>query len=255
MAQAEATTDTRNLHWKQNNVGSTLLQKMGWKQGQAIGNKRRQKEDEGEVSSEGLKIVKRPDGLGLGAANKPNLESTGHDSFHQILQNLKQEHSVESSSRKSKSKKKKRKANDDDNDEDSANSSSNKNKNKKQKKSKTSKKPRETIFATNKITNARVRESKFASKNSQDLACIFGKGYSTAEIAAQMVETTRQQQNRQQQKDKKNRKDTCITASTSSSGEGETQEQKEERRRKRKEEKEEKRRKRREEKLKSLDEC
>ena len=33
--------DTRNLRWKENNVGSTLLQKMGWKHGQALGSRKR----------------------------------------------------------------------------------------------------------------------------------------------------------------------------------------------------------------------
>lgn len=194
MAQAAATdktADTRNLHWKQNNVGSTLLQKMGWKQGQAIGSKRLQKEEE-TTSSEGLKIVKRPDGLGLGAsAGKLNKETTGHDTFHELLQNLKKDHppSVESSA----SSRKKRKSKND-NENDKMESSCNKKK----------KKKKETIiFASNRMTHARVRQAKFAVRNPQDMACIFGKDHSAVEMISAETPSMVEQEERKLEKKKR----------------------------------------------------
>lgn len=250
MAQAAAETDTRNLHWKQNNVGSTLLQKMGWKQGTAIGSKRLQKEGGDEVSGEGLKITKRPDGLGLGAARKANVETTGHDTFHELLQNLKKEHPSEPGKDKKKNKKKKRKASDDDKDNEEDCESKRK-----------KKKRKETIFATNKITNARVRQSKFSARNAQDMACIFGKDYTSAEIASKtlsMVESERKlkREKREKKREEALKDENNVDGHCGGNGDNnKAAEEKEERKRKRKKEKEEKRRRQHEEKLKSLGEA
>jgi G-patch domain len=90
--------DTRNMTWRQSNVGSKLLSKMGWSEGQALGKRQRrlrhpppQEEEKAAVAGavievdtskyssptdspttpycngEGLRMVKRPDQLGLGA--------------------------------------------------------------------------------------------------------------------------------------------------------------------------------------------
>ena len=227
MAEACATTgsDTRNLRWKDNNKGSTLLQKMGWKQGQALGSKHRKKEGslEEECTGEGLKIVKRPDGLGLGMARKHiNPESTSHGSFSQVLEKLKQEHSIGSikeEGRKSSKKSKKRKKSSlqgDDNGNNNDNGDKNDDKASKEdgsetKKSKKSSKKKSTVFATNKITNGRVRESKFAAKSATDMACIFGKEYSTAEITTQFAKTKKkrteqEEEQRRQRKEERRRK-------------------------------------------------
>lgn len=221
MAQATATkttttaaADNRNLHWKQNNVGSTMLQKMGWKQGEAIGSKQRQQNNNGseggggEVSGEGLKITKRPDGLGLGAANTKAYHhhpgSTSHESLSQVLQALQKEHPASVGSGGKKKRKKdstalKKEGNDANSNSDKADDPDNINDNnkeeaKKKKKEKASQNKETILFAANKITHSRVRQAKFASKTAEDMACIFGKEYSSKEIADQtlsMVQTER----------------------------------------------------------------
>jgi hypothetical protein len=97
-----STVDTRNMTWRQSNVGSKLLNKMGWSEGQALGKRQRRLRhpppvEEGAAATaatagaaievdaskyslppdspttpyfcngEGLRMVKRPDQLGLGA--------------------------------------------------------------------------------------------------------------------------------------------------------------------------------------------
>jgi len=240
--------DKRNLHWVGNNVGSTLLQKMGWTQGQALGSKHRKKASiEGESaevhSGEGLKILKRPDGLGLGANTKiHNQESTSHEHFTQLLQALNQEHSVSSSQERERRKRrnsKKRKSIDgddadndnknkddenakdakDDKDEEVKSKTSSSRKDKKKRKSssknKTPAAKKETVFATNRMTHARVRQSKFAAKSAADLACIFGKEYSSGEIADQTLKRKEHDQRLQKQKEKQEIK-VPPTASSSS---------------------------------------
>lgn len=190
MATEAETPDTRNLQWRQNNKGNTLLQKMGWKQGEALGSKRLQKEGGDSHNGEGLKISKRKEGLGLGADPiVQNVESTSHASFTQLLNTLKQEHGGSADAGSSKKRKQK---------EDGATSSSKKSKKK-------SRKEKETVFATNKITNARVRQSKFAAKSAQDMACIFGKEYSSGQIADQTLERMKKQR-KQHDEDKAERK-------------------------------------------------
>jgi G-patch domain len=196
MTSTKAEPDTRNLQWRQNNVGSTLLQKMGWKHGEALGSKHRQKDGGGSHSGEGIKVVKRQEGLGLGAETAVvNQESTSHASFSQLLETLKQEHG----STTSKSNPKKRKSQD-------GGGGSSKSGSKKK-----SKKTKETVFATNKITNARVRQSKFAAKTQEDMACIFGKEYSSGQIADETLQKRlkkqRKKEKREADKAEKKRKD------------------------------------------------
>ena len=156
--------DTRNLEWRSNNVGSKLLQKMGWKEGQAVGKRQRTtatssssddnsgnetapSDNNNYSSSEGIRVFKRQDGLGLGAAADGILAAENHhhvQHFSALLSQLKQEHGSDNDDKKSKKKKKK--------------------------KSKTSK----VILLTNKSTHAKVRQAKFQSKTSEDMKCIFG---------------------------------------------------------------------------------
>jgi len=196
---AKPGTDTRNLRWKENNKGSTLLQKMGWKQGMALGSKRRKSlegdsndKDEG-CTGEGLKIVKRPDGLGLGMTRDETFQlgelQTG--SFVDVLKKLQQEHGPNSAasndsnsnknSKKKKSKKRKLGASSDDDENPNTGGDkkerSTESKKSSAKKLKKQQKKKETIFATNKMTNSKVRQSKFATKSAIDMACIFGKDY------------------------------------------------------------------------------
>ena len=89
--------DTRNLQWRSGNVGSKLLQKMGWKEGQGVGKRQRNE----ETSSEGLRVHLRPDELGIGAQRQSiyNTEDHGHvQSFAAVLSKLNQEHSQTSKS-------------------------------------------------------------------------------------------------------------------------------------------------------------
>mmetsp|Transcript_44462 Transcript_44462/g.68055 ORF Transcript_44462/g.68055 Transcript_44462/m.68055 type:complete len:190 (+) Transcript_44462:105-674(+) len=132
-----ATEDNRNLEWRKNNVGSTLLQKMGWKEGQGIGKR-------GSSNTTALRALKRQDGLGLGAkmANEGGQsESANH--FSAVLANLQAHHEPE------KIKKKKKKA---------ISASS-------------------LVLPQNKVVAGHAqkrRDAKFGPKTAQDLACIFG---------------------------------------------------------------------------------
>eukprot|EP00980_Cylindrotheca_fusiformis_P018075 scaffold5799_cov110-Cylindrotheca_fusiformis.AAC.2 len=93
-----ATEDNRNTEWRKNNVGLSLLEKMGYKDGEGIG-----KRNQNNVA---LRALKRKEGLGLGAKIENeggNSESSNH--FSAILANLQVHHSTEGSV---KSKKKKR---------------------------------------------------------------------------------------------------------------------------------------------------
>jgi hypothetical protein len=139
--------DTRNLAWLENNVGAKLLGKMGWKEGQGVGRQRRNNKDDDNdddqavVCSEGIRVQKRQDGLGLGAKHILHMETSHTQDFHHLLQELKQHHG-------------------------SGDESSNKRK--KKRKSKT------TVLPTNKTTHHKVRHAKFQKKSSEDLKCIFG---------------------------------------------------------------------------------
>jgi hypothetical protein len=91
------TEDNRNLEWRNNNVGLSLLEKMGYKDGEGIG-KRNQ-------NNTALRALKRKPGLGLGAKIETeggNSESSNH--FSAILADL-QVHHKTSTSGKSKKKK------------------------------------------------------------------------------------------------------------------------------------------------------
>lgn len=133
VTMATPATDSRNLEWKSNNVGSKLLAKMGWKDGQAVG--KRQKEGEA-VTSEGIRIKRRADGLGLGASTVVATNNSNHvGDFSSLLENLKSEH-------KSTEKKKK-------------------------------KKKKSVMLPTNKSTHHKVRAAKFQEKTQEDLKSIF----------------------------------------------------------------------------------
>lgn len=227
MATKAETPDTRNLEWRENNVGSALLQKMGWKQGQALGSKHRKRNEE-DVSGEGLRITKRRAGLGLGGDEVANnAESTSHASFSQLLVSLKQQHPGGGSADGS-SKKKRKSGSDDD-----------KSSKKKKKKSK-----KETVFASNKITNSRVRQSKFTTKSAEEMACIFGEEFSSAEIIATQQKISREEKEkraRKERKKEKKRKKEDREDDKDSAEEGSSAD-KQERKRKRKEEKKRKKR-------------
>jgi hypothetical protein len=128
------TEDTRNIEWRNNNVGLSLLQKMGYKDGEGIG-KRNQ-------NNTALRALKRKPGLGLGAkieSEGGNSESSNH--FSSILANL-QVHHKTSTSRKSKKKKSKLTL------------------------------PQNKVTATGHAS--KMRQAKFGEKSAEEMACIFG---------------------------------------------------------------------------------
>lgn len=142
-----AKVDTRNIEWKSNNVGSKLLQKMGWKDGQAVGKRQREESknktgnpdsDIKQVSSEGLRVVKRQTGLGIGAKATGLFNSENHQhvaTFSSLLRDLNEVHPTEKKSKRSKK--------------------------------------RMVSLPTNKLTNEKVRKAKFQEKTSDDMKCIF----------------------------------------------------------------------------------
>lgn len=162
--------DTRNLEWKDNNVGSKLLQKMGWKDGQSIGKRRMLNKSESDVSSEGLRVRRRVEGLGLGATATLQAQAISHAAdFASVLKTLHEEHTAGGSS--------------DDGDDDDGNK---KRKRNKKKKTKTSAAAFKIVsMPTNKSTHAKVRQAKFQAKTADDMKCIFAGADIFAAINAQ----------------------------------------------------------------------
>ena len=134
-----ATDDTRNLEWRNSNVGSALLQKMGWKEGQGIGKR-------ANTNTTALRALRRQEGLGLGA----KIENQGGDSdrsdpFTSVLKNLQAHHEPLVGEQPSKSKSRSKEA--------------------------------QLTLAQNRVNAGyarKRREAKFGAKTAEDLACIFG---------------------------------------------------------------------------------
>jgi hypothetical protein len=168
-----ADVDTRNLDWKDNNVGSKLLQKMGWKDGQSIG-KRRLLKAESDVSSEGMRVKKRAVGLGLGATTQTVRRSVSHTAdFVHVLNSLQEEHAVPE---RKKDKRKK------------------------------SKDKKSLVLPTNKSTHAKVRAAKFQEKSADDMKCIFGGVDIFASISAEASQNKKRKKDDSDQPEKKKKK-------------------------------------------------
>jgi len=162
--------DERNLHWKSDNVGSKLLSKMGWRNGEAVG--KRQREQGIEVTGQGLRATKRREGLGIGASSVLNNKDPQHvGDFGQVLAALQQEHGGSSSSKR---------------------------------KSRSKRSSPATVLPTNKTTHSGVRQAKFQEKTAEDLKCIFA-GYDFPMIAAVGSEKSSKKR-KEDRKDKKKRK-------------------------------------------------
>ena len=88
-------SDARNLHWRDNNVGSKLLAKMGWQEGEGVGKRHK------EATSEGIRVRKRAEGLGLGASAASTTSGGSQvQDFGSLLASLHKEHKVVSSKKK-----------------------------------------------------------------------------------------------------------------------------------------------------------
>ncbi|GKY90790.1 hypothetical protein MPSEU_000051800 [Mayamaea pseudoterrestris] len=172
--------DVRNLNWVQDNVGAKLLSKMGWKQGQAVGRRSRvnvseeipdaattttsgiseeSEQHHESISSEGLRVVKRQDGLGLGASHILHTETTHTKDFAQLLEHLNQQQSSLSTTKN--------------------NSSSSKRK-----------RDKTLHLPTNKSTHHKVRQAKFRTKTTDDMKCIFAGAVDYSVFAAATTEST-----------------------------------------------------------------
>lgn len=154
---ASLAADTRNLHWKKANVGLKLLEKMGWKDGQAVGKRQRQDPDGTGVamSTEGIRVVKRSTGLGLGASavEAQKLAQSHHTAgFKNLLEELNEQHGGGGD----KKKRKKRKA---------------------------AASP-VVHLPTSKRTHHKVRSAKFQEKSADDMKAIFGGSDDFAHFAA-----------------------------------------------------------------------
>jgi G-patch domain len=214
---ARVAGDTRNLHWKQNNVGSKLLQKMGWVDGQAVGKRQRNrgqaKEDERNrspiavapetetvnaahnspppenssqdfVSSEGLRIMKRRDGLGLGASSQDAAValSSSSNAVHNLSSVLQQLQAHHPSTEKKKKKRKK----------ETSTSKTEKRSSRKRSRDEASEtlstksasaETSAVVFATNKATHHRVRAAKFQARTAEDYKAIFGSAEAPLSLA------------------------------------------------------------------------
>ena len=173
------TADTRNLQWKSNNVGSKLLAKMGWTEGEGIGKRRSDEKD--KVSTEGLRAVRRAESLGLGASKVQAVASTEAVSTYQdLLKSLKEEHGSVDVPRKTKKRKKS-----------------------------------SFVFATNKSTHAKVRQAKFQSKSEDDMKCIFGGAVDFPVVSVDGNGKKRKKEKRKEKREKKLRKRESSGSSTS----------------------------------------
>ena len=173
--------DPRNLEWKSDNIGSKLLAKMGWREGQAVG--KRQREQGLTTTGQGLRAVQRREGLGLGATvvtafNQDQPQHVGD--FGQVLAALREEHGPKSLNSKKKSKTKR-----------------------------SSNKTVAAVLPTNKMTHAAVRQAKFQQKTADDLKCIFaGATFDFPKIAVEIDDrkTSRKKQKITDEKDGKKEK-------------------------------------------------
>mmetsp|Transcript_2741 Transcript_2741/g.6549 ORF Transcript_2741/g.6549 Transcript_2741/m.6549 type:complete len:284 (+) Transcript_2741:166-1017(+) len=140
--------DTRNSEWRKSNLGSKMLEKMGWTEGKGIGKR--------NVNTTALRAVKRQEGLGIGAKRQTEggpSESTG--TFAAVLANLKAHHGNENEKKsKNKSKKEKKEV-----------------KKKAQRTKKALSLPQNKVLAGH---ARKMRAAKFGAKSAEDLACIFG---------------------------------------------------------------------------------
>jgi hypothetical protein len=172
--------DQRNLHWKSSNIGAKLLGKMGWKDGQAVGKMRRRLDETDaaaagdrttapaaaaaavgrHVSSEGLRIARRAEGLGVGAERAARADGGSgdvHRDFASVLARLNSGGGGGGDGDSSSSRERIREG-----------------KRQKKQKKRAQQQPKSISLPTNKTTCHKVRRAKFQEKTEEDMRCIFG---------------------------------------------------------------------------------
>jgi hypothetical protein len=205
--------DTRNVEWVQSNVGARLLSKMGWKHGQAVGRRHLnqtttitteqgndtnnsnssdtttsqetllQQSETLHVSSEGLRVVKRQDGLGLGASHILQTSTSHTKDFAMLLQQLNQEHSTQNNT--------------------ASNTQDLKTRSSKSRKRKASKKEIPLQLPTNKTTHHKIRQAKFKTKTQDDMKCIFAGAVDFPVIVSENVAMSQGDESKQEKKSMK----------------------------------------------------
>lgn len=126
-------------------------------------------------------MVKRQDGLGLGASHILHTQSTHTQDFGALLQQLNREHS-------------------------SCSTSSNNSTTSRRVSSKANKK--QTVrLPTNKTTHHKVRQAKFQKKSTQDLACIFAGPVEFPVVAATEGKAEEGKKKKDKKKNQRKKKD------------------------------------------------
>lgn len=138
------------------------------------------------AASEGLWITKRQDGLGIGAEGNALREASSRynhvGDFANVLASL-QQHSDGSTSSSTKKKKRKRE--------------------KEGKSSSIVKEASIRSVATNRMTHAKVRKAKFASKSEEDMKCIFAGATPIVDVPT--TTESKPKKDKKKKKEKKNK--------------------------------------------------
>jgi G-patch domain len=198
---ATAGADNRNMAWRKSNVGSKLLAKMGWSDGQAVGKRQRratvlvsdtnnskeapsatavQNSETTTCSGEGLRVMKRQDGLGIGATAASSAYSNASNAvqhvqdYVNVLALLQQPPKKEEKTDKKKKKKEKKKRKRHHEEESMA-----KVEPARATKTKLLSTTTTTSMSSNStMTNPKIRKAKFQQKTSDDYKGIFGSFHS-----------------------------------------------------------------------------
>jgi G-patch domain len=203
--------DTRNMEWRKSNVGSMLLSKMGWSNGEAVGKRQRSAKQSNVTSTEmlpdngttatvplvnttcngeGLRVMKRQDGLGIGATaassaytNASNAVQHVQD-YVNVLALLQPKNKSTKDDKREKKKKRKRSSAANEEGEESSQID----------KSVTTAASTLTTTATEtthlsktRMTNAAVRKAKFQTKSVDDFKGIFGSAFSNEIVSTVIV--------------------------------------------------------------------
>ncbi len=195
-----AGADNRNMAWRKSNVGSKLLSKMGWSDGQAVGKRQRRatvlasetnnseeaptaksvQNSDTACSGEGLRVMKRQDGLGIGATAASSAYSNASNAvqhvqdYVNVLALLQQPKKEDKSEKKKKEKKKRKRSKEESLTNVETAPATN------------TKLLSKSISSNSTMTNPKIRKAKFQQKTSDDYKGIFGSFYSDDIIKSTM---------------------------------------------------------------------